>query len=65
MKIVKKKVRKQIPLVILMIGLDRLLEKVLKREVYIAIMCHNTPSDNDSGSYDINLPYYRVGSPDE
>ena len=28
------------------------------------IKCHNTPANNDSGSYEINLPYYG-GSPEE
>ena len=41
------------------------LEKVLKKGDYIAIKCHNTPGDNDSGSYGINLPYYGGGSPEE
>ena len=26
---------------------------------------HNTPGDNDSGSYEINLPYYGRGTPEE
>ena len=40
------------------IDLERPLEKVLKKGEYIAIKCHNTPGDNDSGSYEINLPNY-------
>ena len=38
---------------------------MLKRGEYTAIKCHNTPIDNDSGSYEINLPYYGGGSPEE
>ena len=38
---------------------------MLKKGKYIAIKCHNTPSDSDSGSCDINLPYYGGGSPEE
>ena len=65
MKISKKKVSIQSPLVNPVIDLKRLLEKVLKKGEYTAIKCHNTPGDNDSGSYKINLPYYRRGSPEE
>ena len=34
--------------------MERPLEKVLKKGDYIAIKCHNTPGDNDFGSYDID-----------
>ena len=47
------------------INLERPLEKVLKKEEYIAIKCHNTPGDDDSGSYEIKLPYYVGGTPEE
>ena len=47
------------------IDLERLLEKVLKKGDYISIKCHNTPGDNDSGSYEINLFYHWGGSPEE
>ena len=47
------------------INLERPLEKVLEKGVYIAIKCHITSGDNDSGSYDINLPYHGGGSPEE
>ena len=60
MKIVKKKLRKQTPLVNPII-VERLLEKVLKKGEYIAIKCHNSPGDNDSGSHEINLPCYGGG----
>ena len=60
-----KKVRIQFPLVNPIIDLERLLETVLKKGEYIAIKCHNTPGDNDSGSYEINLPHYGGGSPEE
>ena len=65
MKIAKKKVRIQTPLLNSIIDLERPLEKVLSKGEYMAIKCHNTPGDNDSGSYEINLPYYRGGSPEE
>ena len=65
MKIAKKKVRITSPLVNPIIDLERPLEKVLKKGEYIAIKCHNTPGDNDSGSYEINLPYYGGGTPEE
>ena len=65
MKIAKKKVRMRTPLVNPIIDLGRPLEKVLKKGKYIAIKCHNTPGDNDSGSYEINFPYYGGGSPEE
>ena len=29
------------------------------------IKCHNTPGDNDPESYEINLPHYGGGSPEE
>ena len=32
---------------------------------YTAIKCHNTPCDNGAGSYEINLPYYVGGTPEE
>ena len=63
MKIVKKKVRIQTPLVNPIIDPERLLQKVLKGE-YLAIKCHNTPGNNDSGSYEIDLPYDGGGSPE-
>ena len=65
MKIAKKKVRIQSPLVNPIINLERQLEKVLKKGEYIAIKCHNTPCDNDSGSYEIDLLYYGGGLPEE
>ena len=65
MKITKKKVQMQSPLVNPIIDLERTLEKVLKKREYIAIKYHNTPGDNDSGFYEINLPYYGGGSPEE
>ena len=65
MKITKKKVRMQTPLVNPIIDLERPLEKVLKKGEYIAIKCHNTPGDNNYGSYEINLPYYGGGSREE
>ena len=65
MKIAKKKVRMQSPLVNPIIYLERPLEKVLKKGEYIAIKCYNSPGDNDSGSYDINLPSYGGGLPVE
>ena len=65
MKIAKKKVKITSPLVNPIIDLERPLEKVLKKGEYIAIKCHNTPGVTDSGSYEINLPYYGGGSPEE
>ena len=65
MKIAKKKVRMQTPLVNPIIDLESPLEKVLKKGEYIAIKYHNTSGDVDSGSHDINLPYYGRGSPEE
>ena len=53
MKISKKKVRMQTPLVNPIIDLERLLQKVLKKQEYITIKYHNTPGDNDSGYYEI------------
>ena len=43
------------------ISLERPLEKILKKGEYVK--CDNTPDDNDSGSYKINLPNYGGGSP--
>ena len=51
------------PLVNPIINLERPLEKVLKKGEYTAIKCHDNSGDNDSGSYEINLPYYGGGSP--
>ena len=65
MIIAKKKVRMQSILVNPIIDLERLLEKVFKKAKYISIECHNTPGDNNSGSYEINLPFYGGGSPDK
>ena len=62
MKIAKKKVKMQTPLVKPIINLERPLEKILNKGVCIAIKCHNTPGDNHSGSYKINLPYYGGGT---
>ena len=55
----------QSPLVNPIINLERPLEKVPKQEEYMAIKCHDTPGGNDCGSYEINLPYYGGGSPEE
>ena len=65
MKIAKKKVKIISPLVNPIIDLERPLEKVLKNKEYIAIKCHNITGDTDSGSYEINLPYYGGGTPEE
>ena len=51
MKIAKKKGRIQSPLVNPIIDLESPLEKILNKGKYIAIKFHNTPGDNDSGSY--------------
>ena len=59
MKIAIKKGRMQTPLVSPIIDLER------PKGEYIAIECHNTPGDNDSRYYEINLPYYGGGSPEE
>ena len=64
-KIAKKKVKITSPLLIPIINLERPLEKVLEKGEYIAIKSHNTPGVTDSGSYEINLPYYGGGSPEE
>ena len=61
----KKKIRMQTPLVNPIIDLERLFEKIPKKGEYIVIKCYNTPGDNDSGCYEINLPYYGGGSPEE
>ena len=53
MKIAKKKVRMQTFLVNWIIGLERLIEKVLNKTEYKAIKCHDTPKDSDSGSFPI------------
>ena len=65
MKISKKKVRIQTPFVKPIINLERPLEMVLNKREYIAVKCYNTPGYNDSGFYEINLPYYGRGSPKE
>ena len=65
MKITKKKFRMLTPLVNQIIDLERPLEKVFEKGKYITIKCDNTPSDNDSGSYEINLPYNGGGTPEE
>ena len=65
MAITKKKFKFQTPLMNLIIDLERLLEKVLTEDEYIATKWHNTPGDSDYGSYEINLPYYGEGSPEE
>ena len=65
MKFAEKKVKFPIPFVNPIISLERSLEKMLKKGKYIAIKCHNTLGDNDSGSYEINIPYYVGGSPGE
>ena len=65
MKIAKKKVKITTPLVNPIIDLERPLEKEFKKGEYIAIKCHNTPGVTDSGSYEINLPYFGGGTPEE
>ena len=47
------------------INLERPLEKVLQKGEYIVIKCHHILGDNDPGSYEINLPYCRGGTPEE
>ena len=58
-KIAKKKIRIQTPLI------NKGAWKGVRKDNYKAIKFQNTPSDNDSGSYEINLPYYGGGSPEE
>ena len=65
MKSADKKVSMQSLFVSPIINLERPLEKVLKKGEYIAIKCHNITGDNDSGSYETNLPYYGGGTPEE
>ena len=45
--------------------MERLLDKILNKGKYLAIKCHNIHGDNDSRSYEINLPYYGGGSPED
>ena len=47
------------------VDLERPFKNILKKEEYIAIKCHNAPGSNDSGSYEINLPYYGGGLHEE
>ena len=47
------------------INLEKPLEKILKKGKYIAIKRHNFRGDDDGGSYEINLPYYGGGSPED
>ena len=54
-----------VPLVNPIIDLERSLEKERKKGKYKAIKYYNTPGDDDSGSYEINLPYYGGGTPEE
>ena len=65
MEISKNQVRFQTPFVNPIINLERPLEKILKTGKYMAIKYHNTPGDDDSGSYKINHPYYGGESPEE
>ena len=65
MKTVMKNFWMQTPLVNPIIDMERLLEKVLQKGEYIAIKCHITPIDNDSGSYEINLRYNGGGTSEE
>ena len=62
MKIAKKKVNFQTPLVNLIINLEGPLGKILKIGEYIVV---KPPGDNDSGSYEISLPYYKEKIPEE
>ena len=61
-KIANKKAKIQIPLANPIIDLKRLLQRILKKK---ATKCHNTPGDNDSGSYYINFSYHGRGKPEE
>ena len=45
--------------------LNSWLRRCKRKGEYIAIKYHYTPSNNDSGSYEINLPYYGGGTPEE
>ena len=65
MKNSKNKIRIQYPLVNPIINLERMLDKVLRKGVYIVMKCHNTLCDNDSGSYEIKFSYYKGESPEE
>ena len=53
------------PLVNPITKLERLVETILKKGNYIFIKRHDTPGDDESGFYEINLPYYGGGSPEE
>ena len=65
MKFAKKKVYMTTLVVNPIIDLERPLKKVLRKGEYITITFHNTPGYNDSGSYEINLPYYGGATPEE
>ena len=65
MKIAKKKVKFQILLVNPIINMERLLKKIPKKDKYMAIKYHDTSGINFSESYEINLPYFGKGSPEE
>ena len=65
MRTSKKKSKMRTSLINLIIDLERLPENVLKNREFIAIKYHNTYSVNDSGLYEIILPYYGGGTPDE
>ena len=65
MKIAKKKIRMETPLVNPIIYPERPPEKIHKHGEYIAIKYHNTFDNNDFGSYEINIPYYGGGSPED
>ena len=65
MTIAKKKLRIQTLLVNPIIDLERPGERILKEGGYAVIKCYNTPGDNETEFYEINLPYYGEGSPEE
>ena len=58
MKIAKKKFKVSTPLLNPIIDLEMPLEKILKKGEHIATKYHNTPGDNDSRSYEINLIFF-------
>ena len=65
MKIAKKSMGNQSPLVSPKSTWKSQLRRFSKKGECIAIKYHNTTGDNNSGSYEINLPYYGAGSAKE
>ena len=65
MKIAKKTKKERVALLNPIIPLERPPDRELKKGDYVNLKCHLVPGDPNSNTYEIHVPYFGTGTPEE